>query len=170
MSRSMQATGSGPASSDTTLSHTARASARTHSARVATSPKAVNSSSRASATRVGEGLSRVSAGKGVSYGLAKRLRKSSRKCRCRAYRHLLTQHRANGQLKAIEGAGDAKTRVAQDCPAQMSVSAQVVGDHVGTRIEIEEVAELCEKLGQSTGQTHRQLDPECVATERRVQP
>ena len=68
MSRSMQATGSGPVSSDTTLSHTARASARTHSARAATSPKAVNSSSRASATRAGEGLSRVSAGKGVAIG------------------------------------------------------------------------------------------------------
>ena len=68
--------------------------------------------------------------------------------RGRSHRDPLAQDRPHRQLEAVEGARDPQARQPVDGPGDPRVPAQVVGDHVRPRRQVEEVLEPGEDLGQ----------------------
>ena len=73
---------------------------------------------------------------------------------------LLAEYRAQRELEAVEGAGDAKARVSLHRRAEQLIVREARRYHIRPGGEVEEVAQPPEKCGQSRGEWTRQLHEE----------
>ena len=90
--------------------------------------------------------------------------------RSRAHRDPLAQDGPSRHLEAVERARHPQAREPLDGPGDPRVMPQVLGDRVRPRVQVEEVFEPTEDIGQSRHELHGQLDRQRVPAGDRLDP